>query len=112
MLDLTNIYANKTYDVKLFDGTEIHLKRPTQAIQEFLVNLQSININENAKEAMDGVMSVFLRILNRNTDGRTFTLEEVENEYDVTIAMFVIQDYFQFWTKDVESQVDFPQSQQ
>lgn len=108
MLDLTNIYANKTYDVKLLDGSEIHLKRPTQAIQENIILLQQYqNKQDKAAEVMQAMMDVFVRILNRNEDSRAFTAEEIQDEYDVTIAMFVIQDYFAFWSKEVADSVNF-----
>jgi hypothetical protein len=108
MLDLTNIYANKTYDVKLFDGTEIHLKRPTQAIQENIILLQQYqNQQDKAAEVMKAMMDVFVRILNRNADNRLFTLEEIEEDYDISIAMLVIQDYFAFWSKEVTDNVNF-----
>jgi len=105
MLDLTKIYKEKYYEIKLIDGTELKLKRPTQAMVEYTLNLR--DLKDNDKETLHAITGMFVRVLNRNTEDRVFTNEEIDNEYDTQIIAFVIQDYFEFWQKDVNEKVDF-----
>lgn len=106
MLDLTTIYKDVYFELKLFDGTVLKIKRPTQSMAEFAVSLQKI---EDDKMALDAVMSFFVRILNRNTTGKVFTVDEIKEDYDVNVIGLVIRSYFDFWNKEVGSKVDFQQ---
>ena len=38
MLDLTTIYKDVYFELKMFDGTVLKIKRPTQAMAEFAVS--------------------------------------------------------------------------
>lgn len=105
MLDLTKIYKEKFYEIKLIDGTELKLKRPTQAMVEYTLTLK--DNKDDDKETLHAISGMFVRVLNRNTEDRVFTREEVDEEYDTQIIAYVIQDYFDFWQRDVNEKVDF-----
>lgn len=111
MLDLTATFS-ELYQVKLFDGTELNLKRPTQALQETVLRLQKMGEDaKNSEKIMKETMAIFTRILNRNTDGITFTQEQVEEDYDYSVALLVIGDYLKFYADEVTKRVNFRTAQ-
>lgn len=111
MLDLTATFS-ELYQVKLFDGTELNLKRPTQALQETVLRLQKMGEDaKNSEKIMKETMAIFTRILNRNTDGVTFTQEQVEEDYDYSVALLVIGDYLEFYADEVTKRVNFRTAQ-
>ena len=102
MLDLSILDKSELFEVKLLDGRELKLKRPTQSLQMTIVNILD---NDNYEETLDTVFNAFTRVLNRNTEGITFNSEELAEEYGVDIASIVIFKYFTYWNEN--TQVDF-----
>lgn len=102
MLDLSILDKSELFEVKLLDGRELKLKRPTQSLQMTIVNILD---NDNYEETLDIVFNAFTRVLNRNTEGITFNSEELAEEYGVDIASIVIFKYFTYWNEN--TQVDF-----
>lgn len=111
MLDLT-ITNKNYYEIRLLDGTELHLKRPTQAMVQYTLILKGLADNNKEVETMDAITNLFARILNRNVEGKKYDGKELAEEYDFEVVSYVIGDYFNFWNKEIEEQVNFPQSQQ
>ena len=112
MLDLQNINNQKFYEVRLLNGTELQLKRPTQAMFEFVLSIQDFAEKGNDKESIKALSQLFTKILNRNANNIQFKEEELAAEYDFNIVSYLISDYFGFWNKDLSEQVNFHQSQQ
>jgi len=111
MLDLTPM--NRHYEIRLLDGSTLNLKRPTQAMYETLIALRDMRDRENSElRLLTAFSDLFARILNRNEEGRSFTKEELREEYDFQVVSYVIQDYFSYWQKEVDEEVNFPQGQQ
>lgn len=107
MLDLTTAFG-ELYQVKLLDGTVLELKRPTQALQETVVKLQKIaEEGKDAKKILEATMDIFCRVLNRNTNGIEFNIEDVKKEYDYSIALVVIADYLKYYAQEVNKSVNF-----
>ena len=107
MLDLTTAFG-ELYQVKLLDSTVLELKRPTQALQNAIINLQKFGTDgENTAKAMDMAMDIFCRILNRNTNGIEYKADEVKEEYDYTLALVVITDYLKYYAAEVSNNVNF-----
>ena len=102
MLDLSILDKSELFEVKLLDGRELKLKRPTQSLQMTIVNILD---NDNYEETLDIVFNAFARVLNRNTEGITFNSDELAEEYGVDIASIVIFKYFTYWNEN--TQVDF-----
>ena len=102
MLDLSILDKSELFEVKLLDGRELKLKRPTQSLQMTIVNILD---NDNYEETLDTVFNAFTRVLNRNTEGITFNSDELAEEYGVDIASIVIFKYFTYWNEN--TQVDF-----
>ncbi len=112
MLDLTLMNNADLYELRLLDGTELHLKRPTQAMVQFTLVLQGLANNNKQVETLEALSQLFARILNRNMEGKTYDAAQLAEEYDFSVIGYVIEDYFGFWNQDVEAKVNFPQSQQ
>lgn len=103
MLDLGGIVENY-YEVRLLDGKELKLKRPTQAMIESISVMDKLTDNT---EILRGFSRLFARILNRNTEGLVFKSEDLVEQYDFTVVMLLVKDYFNYWREDTEKQVNF-----
>ncbi len=111
MLDLTTLNGN-LYDIKLLDGTVLHLKRPNQSMVQYLVDIKGLHEGTGDEKALlKAFASFFARILNRNAEGIAYDAEDLEEDYDYETILYVINDYFDHWTKEVGENVDFPQGQ-
>ena len=110
MLDLTAINAN-LYQIKLADGKTYTLKRPTQALYQSIIQIGNMAKGDVDESTIDLTMDIFCRILNRNTDNKSFSLGELEAEYDFTIALVVISDYMMFYAEEVANNVNFQVAQ-
>lgn len=112
MLDLSTVCA-KLYQIKMADGTVLELKRPTQALYTTILQLADKAKTDNADmQLIDAAMEVFVRILNRNTEGIEFTREELESDYDFTVALMVMGDYMKFYAEEIKNTVNFQVAQQ
>ena len=110
MLDLTAINAN-LYQIKMADGETLTLKRPTQALFESIIKIGELSKNSTDSKVMEQVMEIFCRILNRNTDNKSFTLEELQDDYDFTVALMVIGDYMKYYADEITAKVNFQVAQ-
>ena len=112
MLDLTLMNKKEYYELRLIDGTELHLRRPTQAMVQFSLVLQGLADNNKQLETIEAISNLFARILNRNIEGKKYEAAELAEEYAFDVIAYVITDYFGFWNKEIEDNVNFQQSQQ
>lgn len=111
MLDLST-FTNNYYEIKLIDGTVLQLARPTQALQETLLKIKELSAQMQEGEAINWTMETVVRVLNRNVNDRTFTLEDLDKEgIDLSIGLLIIKDYFTYWNDEVLQKVDFPKAQ-
>ena len=106
MLNLRALAEENFYEIKLLDGQELKLKRPSQAMYEFLLTLDKLKESDQAA-VINGFSSLFERILNRNVDGAHFTKEQLIEEYDFKVISYVITDYFNYWNEEVNDKVNF-----
>lgn len=91
MLDLGKV-KQQLYKLKLEDGTELKIKKPTQAMLNKIIQLSNLD-KEDSEEAFDKIFEVLTDIFNRNTQKKEFSQEDIENMLDAEIAMMVIEDY-------------------
>lgn len=110
MLDLTAINAN-LYQIKMADGETLTLKRPTQALFESIIKIGELSKNSTDSKVMEQVMEIFCRILNRNTSDKSFTLGELQDDYDFTVALMVIGDYMKYYADEITAKVNFQVAQ-
>ncbi len=92
MLDLNT--NRKLYELKWFDGTVIHCRKPTQSFLMRLTQLNDELEQLSDTEVVKALNEIVLKILNNNTDKRVFTSDDVEQEMDVELEQLLIQDYF------------------
>lgn len=104
MLDLT--LQKKLYEIKWVDGTVLKLNPPTQRVYRKILNIQQ---QEDESMILESVYATTKEIINSNTAGRV-----VDNITDLSLdtCLLVIQDYFEFYTKQISEQVVFHQTQQ
>ena len=91
MLDLQSI-SKKYYELVYFDGTHLHLKKPTQKLFRELIDITNLE-NEEVDKMFDVIYGVITEALNNNIDDRTFSSDEVRESFDIETAFLFIQDY-------------------
>ena len=88
MLDLTTI--NSFYELKWFDGTVLHLPKPTEAFLRKISALDDQGLTE--MEQIEEVKKITCELIKQNDEGRKFTKAELE-ECDAIVASLIIKDY-------------------
>lgn len=97
MIDLSK--NTELYKIKLEDGTVLKLKKPTQSM---LVQMMEMSqAKEKDYEIVTKLFELLTKIFNRNTNGMTFTQEQIEEMLDLEIAMMIVQDYLNSTLKDL-----------
>jgi hypothetical protein len=86
MLDLTTI--NSFYELKWFDGTVLHLPKPTEAFLRKISALEELTEMEQIEE----VKKITWELIKQNDEGRKFTKAELE-QCDAIVASLIIKDY-------------------
>lgn len=86
MLDLTTI--NSFYELKWFDGTVLHLPKPTEAFLRKISALDELTEMEQIEE----VKKITWELIKQNDEGRKFTKAELE-QCDAIVASLIIKDY-------------------
>ena len=90
MLDLTNIYS--VYELKWFDGTIIHLPKPTEALLRRIAALEDSGLEQ--MEQLEEIKKITWDLIKQNTDGRKFTKADLE-QCDGIICSLIIKDYME-----------------
>ena len=90
MLDLTNIYT--VYELKWFDGTIIHLPKPTESLLRRIAALENQLNDLTEMEQLDEVKKLTWDLIKQNTDGRKFTKADLE-QCDAIVASMILKDY-------------------
>ena len=106
MLDLTQI-VKKYYEIRLLDETVLKLKRPSQAMVEFLISIKNLIEKKEEEQVVASFAELFALILSNNTDGYQYEAEGLAAEYDFSTISYVIEDYFKYWNEEVADEVDF-----
>ena len=97
MLDLTTrTNSKKLYEIKMPDGQLLKLRMPTQRMLMKLVDMQNY-LNDPIK-AIGLLNSLVTQIFNLNTQGITYTEEQVTEMLDLETMVLVIQDYLKSTT--------------
>ena len=79
MLDLSAV-KKVYYEIKLQDGTELKIGKPTQSMVEYCINAMSAVKEEVDIEAIHALATLFVKILNRNNEGIKFKEEDIIEE--------------------------------
>lgn len=99
MIDLGALNAKRNnYEIKLEDGTILHIKAPSQKMYVVMTNISKGGKTEPI-EQIDLIYNICVDIFNNNTDKRNFTKEEITEMFDFNVAAYIIQDYLKEMTK-------------
>ena len=99
MLDLQS-FKEKSFELKMFDGELLKIKRPSQGmVIEMMGYEDTFKKNKNPKNMLDGFSSMILDILNNNLNDKKFTKEYVNEQFDLSTGMALVQAYMNFVTE-------------
>lgn len=90
MLDLSNIY--NVYELKWFDGTIVHLPKPTEGFLRRVAALEDGELEQ--MEQLEEIKKITWDLIKQNTDGRKFTKADLE-QCDAIICSMIIKDYME-----------------
>ena len=90
MLDLTII--NAFYELKWFDGTVLHLPKPSEKVLRRVSSLDDSGLTE--LEQMDEIKKIVWDIIRQNDEGRKFTAKDLE-QCDALVASMIMKDYME-----------------
>ena len=88
MLDLSNIY--NIYELKWFDGTIVHLPKPTEGFLRRVAALEDGELEQ--MEQLEEIKKITWDLIKQNDEGRKFTKAELE-QCDAIVASLIIKDY-------------------
>jgi hypothetical protein len=90
MLDLTQIY--NVYELKWFDGSVVHLPKPSE---EFLRKVAALDDSEMGEmDQLEEIKKITWDLIRRNTDGRKFTKAELD-QCDSIVCSIILKDYME-----------------
>lgn len=100
MLDLS-VFQREYLEVKLFDGTTIHIAKPSQRLVIDMMALQQkftdCSIDESdIQSALTDFNDIICKILNNNKEEKKFTIKYIENNFDLEIGNVFINEYMDF----------------
>lgn len=96
MLDLTQRKAG-AYPIKWTNGKVYNLKMPTQALLKDMLTIDSI---EDVGAQIDAVYEIIRKIMNNNTEKKTFAKEEI-SKLDVDTCQLILTDYMDKTTESL-----------
>ena len=90
MLDLTQIY--NIYELKWFDGSVVHLPKPSE---EFLRKVAALDDSDMGEmDQLEEIKKITWDLIRRNTDGRKFTKAELD-QCDSIVCSIILKDYME-----------------
>ncbi len=104
MIDLS-ILESKTFDVKLKDGRIVNILQPTVELNSDLIKmLKLIKANEEEEKILNVIFNFLKRVFNRNINDIKFTEKEIQSQFGVKTAMYLMEEY-QKWTYSTEQEL-------
>ena len=90
MLDLTQIY--NIYELKWFDGSVVHLPKPSE---EFLRKVAALDDSDMGEmDQLEEIKKITWDLIRRNTDGRKFAKAELD-QCDSIVCSIILKDYME-----------------
>ncbi len=102
MIDL-QAFKEVTEETKLFDGSIIHLKKPTQKIIIDMMAFEKNMKNADEQTALKEINKLLLIILNNNTENKLFEVEYIQKYFTFDTMLAFIKAYSDF-AKKVQDQ--------
>lgn len=101
ILDL-NQFIDDTFDLILFDGSTLKLKKPTKAMATKLMTLKMIDGSDSEK-ALDAIGDAIATVLSNNSDNRAFDSVYVDNNFNYAVQMVILKSYTD-WMNEIVNQ--------
>lgn len=101
ILDL-NVFVQETLDIKLLDGSVIHILKPTREQVVKIADLQHLRKTAKGDVVFDRLDGLVLDILNSNDAGTVFERDYVENQLNVRMRIAIIT-AFSAWIGEIEA---------
>ena len=101
MLDL-NAFQEKTFEVKLLDGTVVELRKPSQKLVIDIMAHEEKLKHKDPKKVLNSFINIMVEVLNNNTEGREFTRGYVEKYFSLDLGSLFLGAYIDF-VKDIQS---------
>ena len=83
--------VNENYKLVWFDGDEVSIPQPTQALLTQMVKLLQVDESET-EELLALYFSIFKEVMKSNVNGKKFDDEELDN-VPFNIVQMVLEDY-------------------
>jgi hypothetical protein len=102
MIDLS-IINNKTFDIRLNNGTELNIRKPSnEMLKETYKMANLMKANSEEDKNLDLIYFFLTKMFNRNINDLKFSRQQVENEVDIDVAMYLIKAYQSFITEVIQ----------
>lgn len=102
MIDLGTL-SNKTFDVRLIDGTELNIRKPSnELLKETYKMIELIEKNGEEKNIINAIYIFITKIINRNLNDKKFTQSAIEELIDIDVAMYLIKEYQSFLAEVIQ----------
>lgn len=101
ILDL-NVFVQETLDIKLLDGSVIHIHKPTREQVIKIAELQYLKKTAKPEVSLDRMDSLVLDILNSNDAGIVFDHDYVDQQLNVRMRIAIITAY-SVWIGEIEA---------
>jgi hypothetical protein len=106
MLDLT--LQKKLYEIKWITGEVLKLNPPTEKAYRKILNLR--NSKDDEEVMLELVYETTREIINNNT--KKMVVENKADSLSLDTCLLVIQDYFEYYNKQLKETAAFQQTQQ
>lgn len=102
MIDLS-ILSNKTFDIKLPDGFELNIRKPSNDLfKETFRMIKLMEANGEDDKKISAIYVFITKMFNRNMNNVKFTQQQLEELIDIDIAMYLIKEYQNFLNEVVQ----------
>lgn len=96
MFDLS-VLKEKSFELKLFNGEVIHIKRPSQKMVIDMMGYEDdFKSEKDSKKKIASLTAMVIDILNNNIEQQKFNKAYVESNFDFNLALLLIQNYMEF----------------
>lgn len=102
MIDLS-ILSNKTFDIKLPDGFELNIRKPSNELfKETFRMIKLMEANGEDDKKISAIYVFLTKMFNRNMNNIKFTQQQLEELIDIDVAIYLIKEYQNFLNEVVQ----------
>lgn len=102
MIDLSML-NNKTFDIKLQDGTELNIRKPSNELfKETFRMIKLMEANGEDDKKISAIYIFLAKMMNRNLNNIKFTQQQLEEMIDIDVSMYLIKEYQNFLNEVVQ----------